>query len=293
MDSITPGVSIVIPACNEERAIADVLDYLAGVTAGLGRACEIIVVDDGSTDRTAERVDTGRFRLVRHARNRGYGAAIKSGVRAARHDVIVITDADGTYPCDAIPGLLARLEQCEMAVAARTGANVAIPALRRPAKWVLTRLANYLTGHRIPDLNSGQRAIRRELFERYARYYPDGFSLTTTITLAALTNGHAVDYMPIDYHARIGSSKIRPIYDTLNFIQLIVRTVLYFEPLKVFVPASLALILSALLVGGVSLTMQILGHGRFMDVTTLLLFVTGLQLFAIGALADLITKRLK
>ena len=293
MHEISPGVSLVIPACNEEQAIADVLDNLAIMAAGLGCAWEIIVVDDGSSDRTAQRVDATRFRLMRHAHNRGYGAAIKSGVRAARHDVIVITDADGTYPCAAIPGLLTRLADCEMAVAARTGANVAIPALRRPAKWMLTQLANYLTGHKIPDLNSGQRAMRRDLFERYERYYPDGFSLTTTITLAALTNGHRVEYVPIDYHARIGSSKIRPVYDTLNFIQLIVRTVLYFEPLKIFVPASVTLILAALLIGGVSLTMQVLGHGRFMDVTTLLLFVTGLQLFAIGALADLITKRLR
>lgn len=290
---VRPGVSIVIPAFNEERAIAGVLEYLSGVCTRLETPSEIIVVDDGSSDATAEQVDAGRFRLVRHGRNRGYGAAIKSGVVAAQFDVIVITDADGTYPCDAIPGLVAALADCEMAVAARTGANVQIPALRRPAKWVLGKLANYLTGHRIPDLNSGQRAIRRELFEQYARYYPDGFSLTTTITLAALTNGHRVEYIPIDYHARIGSSKIRPIYDTLNFIQLIVRTVLYFEPLKIFVPASLALILAAVVIGAVTLTMQILGHGRFMDVTTLLLFVTGLQLFAIGALADLITKRLK
>jgi len=176
---------------------------------------------------------------------------------------------------------------CAMVVGARRGRNARIPAARRPAKWILNQLANYLTGARIPDLNSGLRVIRRDLWERFEPLYPDGFSLTTTITLAALTNGYAVRHVPIEYRRRIGRSKIRPVRDTLSFVQLILRTVLYFDPLKVFVPLSLLLLLASIIVGLASKL-----SGEFMDVTTTALFVTGLQMLAIGALADLVTKRL-
>ncbi len=287
-DPTAGAVSVVVPCHNERGAIAGVLDEISRALAGLGRESEIIAVDDGSTDGTADAVDTARFRLVRLPFNLGYGSAIKAGVSAARHGIIVITDADGTYPNERIGDLLAALDDAAMAVGARTGETVRIPAARRPAKWFLTRLAAYLAGQKIPDLNSGFRAIRRELFERYEHLYPKGFSLTTTITLAALTNGHVVHYVPINYHARVGTSKIRPVRDTLEFLKLIVRTVLYFDPLKVFLPLGLGMLALSLLVGVVSLI-----EGRLLDVTTVILFVTGVQTLAIGALADLITRRMK
>lgn len=282
------GVSVIIPCYNEERAVGPVLDRVRHTMEALERPYEIIAVDDGSADRTVERLEAAAVTLIRHPHNRGYGAALKTGARAARHDTLVITDADGTYPNERIPELLARLENADMVVASRTGERVHVPAARRPAKWALTKLAHYLSGQRIPDLNSGLRAIRRTLWIKYEPVFPDGFSLTTTLTLAALTNGHVVEYLPINYHARVGRSKIRPIRDTMNFIRLILRTVLYFDPLKVFVPLTLALWAAAVGVGGLSWL-----HGRLMDVTTIVLFMTGLQMLAIGALADLITKRLR
>ena len=289
-----PGVSVLMPCYNERRGVSDVLDQVERAFADADFAHEIIVIDDGSTDRTVECVDTDRFRLVCHDVNRGYGAALKTGARAARYDRLVLIDADGTYPAEAIGELVAALDEVEMAVGARTGVERHIPPLRLPAKWVLRRLARYLTGRRIPDLNSGLRAIRRDLWMRYEAYYPDGFSLTTTITLAALTNRHRVRYIEIDYRARVGHSKIRPVRDTLNFLQLILRTVLYFDPMKIFLPTALALFAASMLVGVGTLTLaNVFGVGRFMDVTTALLFVTGLQTLALGALADLVVRRLR
>jgi glycosyltransferase involved in cell wall biosynthesis len=280
------GLSLIIPCYNEEQAIAGTLATAERALAATGLPHEIIVVDDGSTDHTAERVDQRRYRLVRHAVNHGYGAALKRGARLACYDVLAIADADGTYPIDRLPDLLALLRDADMVVGARGGDGV--PAARRPAKWVLTLLARWLTGMRIPDLNSGLRVIRRDVWMRYESYYPDGFSLTTTITLAALTNGYRVVYEPIAYRRRIGSSKIRPIRDTLGFTQLILRMVLYFDPLRIFVPLSLLMFLASFAVGiGSKLA------GRLMDVSMTVLFVTALQLLMIGMIADLIVKRMK
>jgi hypothetical protein len=175
-----------------------------------------------------------------------------------------------------------------MVVGARTGGDAHIPLVRRPAKWLITQLANYLANCRIPDLNSGFRLIRRDLWTRFRSYYPNGFSLTTTITLAALTNGYVVKYHPIAYHHRLGRSKIRPLRDTLNFIQLTIRTVLYFDPLRIFVPLSLVLFAAGLAIG---IGSKLLGD--FLDTTTTLLLTASLQIMAIGMLADLVNKRLR
>ena len=282
------GLSLIIPCYNEEDAIGPTLRACETALAAIGLPYEIIVVDDGSTDATAMRVDPERYRLIHNDTNLGYGASIKRAARAARYDRLVIVDADGTYPIDRLADLVERADDAEMVVGARVGADVQIPLMRRPAKWVLARLAAWLTGRRIPDLNSGFRVIDRTFFHRFEPFYSDGFSLTTTITLAALTNNCRIIYVPIAYHARVGRSKIRPIRDTLGFLQLIVRTVLYFNPLKIFLPVSLGLLLLSVLVAVVSKL-----AGQLMDVSTVILFVAGLQLLMLGMLADLITRRIR
>jgi glycosyltransferase involved in cell wall biosynthesis len=285
-----PSVSIVIPAFNEERGLPSVLECLKQSMDSGEFEYEILVVDDGSSDGTGVVASRYDFVTVKtHRRNLGYGAALKTGIRNARHDIVCITDADGTYPNEPLLELVARVHrgECDMAVGSRNGKNVSIPVQRRFAKWVIGRLANMVIGYQIPDLNSGLRAFRRETALRFFNLLPDGFSFTTTITLAMLSNGYAVDYLPIDYLKRIGKSKIRPIHDTLYFVQLILRMALYFAPLKVFLPLSAGLFFLAVAVGWSSWYFT----GRVADVSTLVIAMTSIQSALIGLVAELINQR--
>lgn len=283
------GLSIIVPAYNEEAGIGPVLFSIRAAMENSGLAYEVLVVDDGSQDETAAVAKAGGFRVLRHPWNRGYGAALKTGIRHAAHEMIAITDADGTYPNEQIPVLyaLAVDGEYDMVVGARTGQEVHIPLIRRPAKWVLNRLADHLARTRVPDLNSGLRVFRKEVAEEFMRYLPSSFSFTTTLTLALLTNEYQVYYEPICYHKRVGKSKINPIRDTLNFVGLIVRTVMYFAPLRVLLPISGTLLLLALviLVGSALLT------DRIMDVTVIVIAMTALQIAVVALVADLIEKR--
>ncbi len=224
--------SMIIPTYNEEECIIKTVNHLIGMN--WKEFPEIIVVDDGSEEKVSnlKGLDLEKVQIYRHEQSRGYGAALKTGISNARNECIVITDADGTYPNERIPELVEMYEKgnFDMVVGARVGKNVKIPLIRRPAKWLISKLANYLTEKKIPDLNSGLRVMKKEVVEKYSNILPDGFSFTSTITLAMLTNGYSVEYVPIDYFERKGKSKIRPIRDTLNFIQLIIRNVLYINP---------------------------------------------------------------
>lgn len=285
------GLSIVVPVYNEEGIVTETASSLTKVARHLSSECEVIFVNDGSSDGTAEALSkVSGIRVICHANNRGYGAALKTGIRAARHYWIAITDADGTYPNQRIPELLglAQAQDCDMVVGSRTSTKVHIPLIRRPAKWLLGKLASYLTAYEIQDLNSGLRVMKKDVIMRFTKILPDGFSFTTTITLAMLTSGNSVEYIPINYHRRKGNSKIRPVRDTLNFVQLIIRTVLYFNPLKIFIPLSVFLVISAFLLLFTSWFLT----GRIMDTGTGLLLMSALIVMAIGMLADLIDKRM-
>ena len=281
------GLSVVIPAHNEEKGVGDVIRKLQNTLENSGCNYEIIVVDDGSTDKTADIVQETGVRLIQHPFNRGYGAALKTGIRQAQHDIVVITDADGTYPVDAIPSLVERMDKYDMVVGARTGESVKISFIRRPAKWILGKIANYLTGTNIPDLNSGLRVFKKSIAFRFFNILPSGFSFTTTITLAMLTNDYLVDYIPIDYYKRVGKSKIKPIRDTSRFLSLIFRTVLYFNPLKVFLPLSALLFLTGV---GV-LLYSLLFTPKVMDIMVIVITMASVQVAVMGLLADLIDKR--
>jgi glycosyltransferase involved in cell wall biosynthesis len=285
------GLTVVAPAYNEGRAIGSVLERLTDVLVGMHVPFEIIVVDDGSEDDTAEVAKRHRGTTVlRHRDNRGYGAALKTGIRHAAYDLVCIIDADGTYPVESIAGLAACLveSRCDMVVGARVGEEVDIPLARRPAKWLIGQLANFVSDESIPDLNSGLRVFRRSAALRMFSLLPNRFSFTTTLTLAMLTNGYLVEYVPINYHARVGHSKIRPIRDTLHFLQLVCRIALYFAPLKIFLPASALLLMVA--IGWAVFSKFALG--RLADVSTLVIAMTAFQVAVIGMLAELINRRL-
>jgi len=282
---VTP-VSVLVPVYNEEAAIGETIARLERVMRESGRTFELIVVDDGSTDGTASKLSESAATVVTHVANRGYGAALKSGLRASTHPFVAIVDADGTYPIARLPALLDRLERADMVVGARTGAVVQVPLLRRPVKWLLTRIANVLSGHRIPDLNSGMRVFRRELALRFGGLFPDGFSFTSTITLASHINGYRVEYVPIDYYVRTGTSSIRPVRDSFGFLLLILRMVTTFKPLNVFLPTAGVL----LAVGLVKAVIDVARTGAF-GTGAAILILAALQIALMGLLADLVTRR--
>jgi glycosyltransferase involved in cell wall biosynthesis len=280
------SVTVVIPAFNEEGGVGAVIAELRDLLRQRTIDAEIIVVDDGSTDDTARAANLAGARVIQHRSNRGYGAALKTGIAAASHDAVAIIDADGTYPAAYLPELLAELEHADMVVGARTGTRVSIPLVRRPAKWALNRLANYVTRAEIPDLNSGLRAFRRDMAMQYFPILPDQFSFTTTITLAMHCDKYAVSYIPIDYRQRQGQSKIVP-WDAGTFAILIMRTAMLFRPLRVFLP----LVLLCLAYGFGKMTIDMVRDPNI-SASALIAILSALQLLLIGMLGDAVATRL-
>lgn len=293
-------VSIILPAFNEELAIGDDLDDVRAVMEQTDYRYEIMVVDDGSRDGTADLVRARPWvRLIQHAYNRGNGAARTTGVRAARGRIVVFSDADRTYPNDRIPELVALIDEdgADMAIGARRVEAGTLRLLRMPAKLLMRRLAEFLTNTRIPDLNSGLRAQRRDLTMRFLPLLPTSHSWVSTITIAFLSAGYVVRWLPIDYYPRVGRSTFHPIRDTYNYATLVVRSVMYFNPLKVFLPLAFALT-------GAGIAKYVLydilfrfggalssGYMPSMPASTLALISSGLQVAVIGLLADLIVRR--
>ena len=280
------NLSIVIPAYNEEIGIAGTIDGVVEVIKPLHIGYELIVVNDGSTDNTAKIVENKNIKIINHEENKGYGASLKTGVRYSQYENILIIDADGSYPAEHIPDLLESAMNYDMVVGARVAGNVKIPLIRKPAKLFINKLANYLAEKKIPDLNSGMRIIKKEIIQQFVKILPNGFSFTVTITLAMLTNDYQIKYIPINYNERKGKSKIRPIHDTLNFIQLIIRTVMYFNPLKIFVPLSFFFVIPG--IGFLIRDILALNLAQ----SSILLIITGGLILSIGMLADLIHKKL-
>ena len=280
------NLTIIIPAYNEEKTIGEDIDTIIKTMEKTDYKYEMIVVDDGSTDRTAQIVKSKKkVKLIQHSYNKGVGAARKTGILKAKGEIIVMTDGDGTYPNQDIPKLLNYIKDYDMVIGARIGKNVQWPLLRRPARWFIRKLASYLIAAKIPDLNSGLRVFKKSLARKFFNILPENHSWVSTITLAFLANGYTVKYVPIDYYKRKGKSTIHPIKDTYNFISLVIRTVMYFNPLRVFLP----------LAGGV-LSIAIIR--TIYDATVLhrikesdiMLFLTGLIIGVLGLLADLIVR---
>jgi glycosyltransferase involved in cell wall biosynthesis len=282
-------ISVIIPAYNEEHAVDKVIRHIGYVLSEARIEHEIVVVDDGSADTTARVAEQAGATVLRHSCNRGYGASLKTGILAAKYDTICITDADGTYPAERIPELLAEMKTADMVVGARTGPSVAIPLVRKPAKWVLNKLANYVTQAKIPDLNSGLRLFHRDAAMQYFHILSDQFSFTTTITMAMLCDKYAVTYVPIDYKKRTGKSKIVP-WDAANFTMLILRVAMLFKPLRVFLPCVLVCFLYATVKTFVDLFIT---GDRMISTTAAVSALGGLQILLIGMLGEGIATRLK
>ena len=281
--------SLIIPIFNEKKGIENTLKDLEVFSNQ--DSFEVILVDDGSTDGTTEILSNHKnIKLVKHDFNKGYGAALKTGIKNATGSIICIADADGTYPLKKLFDFVDVLvkESLDMVVGARTGDSVQIPLIRKPAKWFINMLANYITGEKIPDINSGLRVFRKEAFLPFIKIIPNGFSFTTTITLGMLSGKYKIKFIPINYFFRLGKSKIKPIRDTLNFIKLILRIGLYFAPLKVFMPIGLSLLFISLTFGLFSK----IYFGVLPDVSLLILAMSGFQIICMALIAELINHRL-
>lgn len=275
----SPALTVVIPAMNEAEGIAATLSEIRAILDAEVIPHDVIVVDDGSTDGTGDRARASGARVLRSERNRGYGASLKRGIAAATTEWIVIIDADGTYPACAIPAMLALRGDVDMVVGARTGADVHIPWERRPAKRILQQLAEYLSGISIPDLNSGLRLFRREDALALENILPSGFSFTTTITLAFACRDREIRYLPIDYRKRRGSSKIRARHFN-QFLLLIVRLVVLFNPLRVFGPLAALLFVAGAVKIGYDIVIGNLSESAVMAV------LAGIVILSVGLLAD-------
>lgn len=280
------GLTVVIPAFNEassvRESVAEVFDRLDPLRVNV----EVIVVDDGSVDRTAQEAKSAGARVLQHRSNRGYGASLKTGIIAATYDVIAITDADGTYPAKYLPEMISELEHADMVVGSRTGADVNIPISRRPAKWFLRILANYVSATKIPDLNSGLRVFRRDVAMQYFAILSDQFSFTTTITLAMLCDKYAVMYVPINYRKRQGKSKIMP-WDAGSFAVLIMRVAMLFRPLRVFLPIAIIAFIY-----GITKMLVDLTHDPNISASAIFAFATALMMILVGMLGDAVATRL-
>lgn len=270
--------SVVIPALNEEGGIASVIDRLEA----LSPVPEIIIVDDGSTDRTGEIARSKGVKTLRHPVPGGYGRSLKDGLNAASHERVAIADADGTYPLERIPELIALLDDgYDMVVGARQGKHYRGAFLKMPARIVFKWLVEFTTGRRVPDINSGLRVFRKTEVLSFESDLCNGFSFTTTITLIYLLTGKFVRYVPIEYGARSGTSKVRIVQDSLRTLQYITEVIVTYNPLKLFVLISGFLGFLAL----ISLFEFIVARDAFGLLLSALFLIGSCILFGMGLLA--------
>ena len=229
-------VSVVVPAYNEAEAIGPVMADLHAELKKRGLAFEIIVVDDGSSDGTARAVDPAHARVISHPANGGYGRALLTGIEAAKHEWVLMIDADGSYPPSEILKLLDFAPAFDLVIGAREGSHFWGTPTKAFLRWVYLRLASFVVGARVPDANSGLRLVRKSLVDQQALVRCLGYSFTTTMTLSFLMQGRFVKYMPIEFRARSGGhSKVKPFRDILRTLQLMTQVMIIYNPLKLFV----------------------------------------------------------
>lgn len=281
------GVTVVLPAYNEESAINSTLDEVELAMTRLDLPFEMLVVDDGSADQTAIRAAAKGARVVVHPVNAGYGRALKSGIETAQYDTIVITDADCTYPVDRIGELLAEFDRgVHMVIAQRHGAAYEESIIKWPLRRVLKGLVEYVSGKKVPDVNSGLRVFSRAEIKGYFPHLCDTFSFTSSLTLAYLMSGRFVKFIPMPYRERTGRTKVRLIQDSLRSLQYVFQQAIYYNPLKIFFTlAGLCLALSIVF----------LWLGAAFKLTTAFIlaagsFLVGLVVIALGILGELLRQ---
>lgn len=270
------SVTILIPAYNEEQIIASVLDSLLKLRKD---DWEIIVIDDGSTDRTFDIASSfSGVKVIRHSKNKGYGATLKTGIKNATGEYIITFDSDGQHNPENIKELLEHIEKYDMVATYRTQ-RIHSSLWRMPGKWLIGWLANYLSRTKIPDLNSGFRAFRKDVITKYLHICPNGFSFSTTITLTLLCEGYDIKFIPIKAQKRIGKSTVS-VKTGFEAILLILRLITLFNPLRIFIPISF--FFGCL--GVIFLVHDVLNKN--LNDLTILLILSSFLIFFFGLMAD-------
>jgi polyisoprenyl-phosphate glycosyltransferase len=293
-DSPPPHVTVVLPCYNEENHVRAEIERIVKAMNASGLTYELLAVDDASTDHTLDvlqkaELDFPNLRVLPFRRNGGSGTVRRVGSQIARGEIVVWTDADMSYPNERIPELVKMLDEdvtIDQVVGARTTEEGTYKFLRVPAKWLIRKVAEWLTNQKIPDLNSGLRAFRKDVALPYLRLLPPGFSCVTTITVAFLSNQHDILYVPIDYAKRAGTSKFKFVRDAYLYILQVLRMVMYFNPLKALMPLALTL----LGIGVVKGIYDVIAHPVRLATNTILVFLTGLIIASLALLADLIVR---
>jgi glycosyltransferase involved in cell wall biosynthesis len=251
METKLKSVSILIPAYNEEDSIQETITKINATLENTDVQFEVIVIDDGSADATAELAQKMGANVFRHPTNGGYGRALKTGLKLANYDWCLIVDADGSYPLDKIMDLLEYIPAFDMVVGARTGKHYWGSFSKRLSRTILSKLVQYVVGTRVPDINSGMRVFKKEIALEHISRISSGFSFTTTLTLAMFLNERFVKYVPIEYFDRVGKSKVRYWIDSLRMLQILVQAIVYYNPLKLFLPICITSVLVGVVVGTV------------------------------------------
>lgn len=288
-ESPQASVTVIVPAYNESATVAEDVRRIRAAFSDTPKL-QLLVINDGSTDGTEELAKGAGAHVISHPINLGQGAAIKTGITNATGDFIVIVDGDGTYPIEDLPKLVSFSMESgyEQVIGDRQSEQGSLRLLRVVVKRMVRMFASFLSGQSVGDMNSGMRVLTKEAANRYLTLIPDGFSNSTTLTLASLSHRGRIAFIPIDYGARkIGKSKFRPIEDTYNMILTVVRMVMYVDPLRVLLPIAFVF-----LVGGVGKGISdIFRFDLHITTSSVLLMMTAIQIGAIALIADLIVRR--
>jgi len=279
--------TVIIAVYNEESTLPGLLPRLKHALNL--QDFELIIVNDGSSDGSGKSLEDfknhsgdSRIKIINHPYNKGYGAAIKTGVRSASTDVVVIMDADGQHFIEDVQRIIEKMNEFDMVIGDR--GRRASSAARGFGKWILKRTAEYLVEKEIPDLNSGFRAVKKDIFMEFIDLYPNGFSITTTMTLAFIKAAYNVDFVPINITKRSGGkSQVAP-DDAIKTLLLILRIIMLFNPLKVFAPIGL----SMLLLGFIYAMWGIINEFSIPK-GALFATISGLNIFFFGLIADQIS----
>jgi len=285
---IRTSVSIIIPAFNEENAIKETIDEIIAVCKKSEfQQYEIIVVNDGSTDNTAQKLQNTSATVINHPHNIGYGRSLKDGIKIAKYDAILITDADQIYPADQIPVLLEAYQNgFDMVVGARAGKHYRESWIKMPLRRILRFMVEFAAERKIPDINSGLRVFSKSKIMPMLTRLCNTFSFTTSMTLGFMMSGYFVKYIEIPYHERCGKTKVKLFKDSLRTLQYILQAINYYNPIKLFLLfTGFCILLSAIF-----FTVALMTHLKTLFSLGVSTSVAGLIVLCFGLLADLLKQ---